>query len=169
MLLLTTPCYAMLCYAILLPQRDARKIPFMLSSNPAAPLLFLKSMPPTILTGDFGKEWSGKCFLCVVYSTLMRRLSGTLALGIRMLRIPLLKLALTWSWSTRDGKLKLRENSPTPRSEIQYLDEGFSSSVFSGAAGAGAGVTAASEDSVVAAAAATAEALAGSSSSTVAW
>jgi hypothetical protein len=41
-----------------------------------------------------------------------------------MLRIPFFMEALTASWSTRTGKLKLRENSPTLRSETQYLASG---------------------------------------------
>jgi len=38
-----------------------------------------------------------------------------------MLRIPFFIEARTLSWSTRDGKLKDRENSPTLRSETQNL------------------------------------------------
>ena len=43
------------------------------------------------------------------------------ALGTAMLRMPSLKLAVTESWSILPGKLKVRENSPTLRSESQYL------------------------------------------------
>ncbi len=41
-----------------------------------------------------------------------------------MLRMPFFKLALTASWLTREGKLKVRSNSPMERSETQYLGDG---------------------------------------------
>src|SRR2546421_12792064 len=93
---------------------------------------------------------------------LMRRLSGTLAFGTTMLRMPFFKEALTASWSTLAWKLKLRSNRPTLRSEIQYCDLG--ASVFSASLGGSEVGTDSADDS------AAAEALAGaSSSSTVGW
>jgi len=53
------------------------------------------------------------------------RLSGFLLLGTITLRIPFFIEALTLSWSTRFGKVKVRENWPTLRSETQYLAAGF--------------------------------------------
>lgn len=41
-------------------------------------------------------------------------------------RMPFFKLALTLSWSTLVGKLKVRWNWPTERSETQNLCWGFS-------------------------------------------
>lgn len=54
-----------------------------------------------------------------IYSMLTRRVAGAVALGTTMLRIPFLRLAVTASWSTREGKVKVRWNSPTERSETQ--------------------------------------------------
>lgn len=65
----------------------------------------------------------------------MRRLSCFLALGTTTVRTPLLSEALTPSCSTRVGNWKDRENSPTLRSEIQYLNLGcccFGCSVVAG-------------------------------------
>src|SRR5947209_2998523 len=93
---------------------------------------------------------------------LMRRLSGTLAFGTTMLRMPFFREALTASWSTLAWKLKLRSNLPTLRSEIQYCD--FGASVFGASLAGSETGTASADDS------AAAEALAGaSSSSTVGW
>src|ERR1700722_20667202 len=93
---------------------------------------------------------------------LMRRLSGTLAFGTTMLRMPFFREALTASWSTLVWKLKLRSNRPTLRSETQYCDLG--ASVFGASlAGSEAG-TDSGDDS------AAAEALGGGSScSSVCW
>src|SRR4051812_28828402 len=90
----------------------------------------------------------GKSLRLSSYSTLMRRLSGILALGTTMLRMPFFKEALTASWSTLAWKVKLRSNWPTLRSEIQYCDLG--ASVFGASlAGSEAG-TASADDSAAA-------------------
>ncbi len=102
-----------------------------------------------------------------LYSILMRLLSGAGALGTTMLRIPFFREARTAFWLTRAGKLKLRENSPTERSEIQYCCCGCcgcSGSVLA-CSDAGAGVGAAT----VVVSLPAADELAGSSSSTVGW
>jgi len=103
-----------------------------------------------------------------LYSMLMRLLSGAGALGTTMLRIPFFREARTAFWLTRAGKLKLRENSPTERSEIQYCCCGCccgcSGSVLA-SSDAAAGVCAAT----VVVSLPAADELAGSSSSTVGW
>jgi len=52
-----------------------------------------------------------------------------------MLRIPFFIEARTASWSIRSGKLNDRENSPTLRSEIQYLASGSLGVALAGAFG----------------------------------
>src|ERR1700712_4413495 len=52
------------------------------------------------------------------------RASCFLALGTTTVRTPFFMEAVTPSWSTRTGKVKERENSPTERSETQYLVSG---------------------------------------------
>lgn len=56
--------------------------------------------------------------------TAMRLLSCFLALGTVTLRMPSLRFAVTAAWSTGVGKLKVRWNSPTERSETQNLSFG---------------------------------------------
>lgn len=83
-----------------------------------------------------------------------------------MLRTPFLRVALTRSWLTGTGKVKLRAKEPEERSEIQYCAFGVSGFL----AGSGcAGVVVDSSCAGVFSASATAEALTGSSSETVAW
>lgn len=69
-----------------------------------------------------GKKLSGWWCLSLslsLYSMLILRVVGAEALGTMMLKMPSLRLARTLSWSTREGKAKERENSPTERSETQ--------------------------------------------------
>lgn len=55
----------------------------------------------------------------IAYSMVIFLVAETVDLGITIDRIPFFRLALTLSWSTRPGKVKVRWNSPTERSLAQ--------------------------------------------------
>jgi hypothetical protein len=47
-------------------------------------------------------------------------IAGFAALGTVTVKMPLFRLAVTASWSTRVEKVKARANSPTDRSQRRY-------------------------------------------------
>ena len=95
---------------------------------PRLPCYAISSDPLMLCSSQWCSNVVNKREECCLklYSMLMRRLSGTVAFGTTMLRMPFFKEALTASWSTLAWKVKLRSNRPTLRSETQYCDFGAS-------------------------------------------